>query len=219
MVLWYQRKSSSLSLSFHKTFLGWWSTALNEQLTLIGNAVFVTMDISDVFLAVRFLFSFIYSHADLTLFFPSICCIQLAKCVNYSEGPDSSGIGSTVFFGWFVIVWTWVCSTSCLKMSTNGPNSLFEIRLRYLRHYLNFIILRSVWFQFDLIPYVFLLLLYVPLFHLFIWRGSHSSGVVGLSQRNGTHLQAFGWLLGWSTKSYVHGFSISASQAQTIVAF
>ncbi|CED83969.1 Protein transporter of the TRAM (translocating chain-associating membrane) superfamily [Phaffia rhodozyma] len=78
-----------------------WSYAIN--LTMIGNAVFVTMDISDVFLA-------------------------LAKCVNYSEGPKSSGIASTILFGWFVIVWT------------------------YLRHYLNFIILWSVWFEFDLIP-------------------------------------------------------------------
>ncbi|KAL7416753.1 TLC domain-containing protein [Mrakia frigida] len=78
-----------------------WSYGIN--LTMIGNAVFVTMDLSDVFLAI-------------------------AKSINYAEGPNSSGLGSAVAFTWFVAVWT------------------------YLRHYLNIIILWSVWTEFDLIP-------------------------------------------------------------------
>lgn len=73
---------------------------------MIGNAIFITMDISDVFLAV-------------------------AKCVNYAEGKKSTGFWSTVCFAWFVVVWT------------------------YLRHWLNIRILWSVWYEFDLIPYVF----------------------------------------------------------------
>jgi acyl-CoA-dependent ceramide synthase len=58
-----------------------WSYAVN--LTMIGNAVFITMDVSDVFLAI-------------------------AKCVNYAEGKKSTGFWSTVCFAWFVVVWTYL---------------------------------------------------------------------------------------------------------------
>jgi len=69
------------------------------NLPYVGNAVFITMDWSDVFLS-------------------------LAKCFNYLQMEKTK----TVAFGWFTIVWT------------------------YLRHYLNIIILWSIWTEFDLIP-------------------------------------------------------------------
>ncbi|WVQ74831.1 hypothetical protein IAR50_004438 [Cryptococcus sp. DSM 104548] len=76
--------------------VGW---SYNIYLTYIGVSVFVTMDVSDVFLA-------------------------LAKCVNYV-----SDFWSVPVFAWFIGVWS------------------------YFRHYLNIIILYSVWAQFELIPW------------------------------------------------------------------
>ncbi|WVN90181.1 uncharacterized protein L203_105417 [Cryptococcus depauperatus CBS 7841] len=75
--------------------VGW---SYNIYLTYIGVSIFVTMDISDVFLA-------------------------LAKCVNYV-----SEFWSIPVFASFIFVWT------------------------YFRHYLNLIILYSVYTEFDLIP-------------------------------------------------------------------
>lgn len=72
-------------------------------MTPIGTAVFVTMDLSDSFFAVRpSLFSLLTASAWADL----LLVLQLAKCINYSEGPTSSGLGSAVAFGWFVIVWS-----------------------------------------------------------------------------------------------------------------
>ncbi|KAG8814663.1 hypothetical protein FRC19_001591, partial [Serendipita sp. 401] len=67
--------------------------------TWIGNAVFMTMDWSDVFLA-------------------------LSLCFNYLQMKRTK----TVAFAWFACVWT------------------------YTRHYLNIILLYSVWTEWDLIP-------------------------------------------------------------------
>lgn len=75
-----------------------WSYLFN--LTLIGNAIYLTMDWSDVFLA-------------------------LSKCFNYLQMEKTK----TIAFAWFTCVWS------------------------YLRHYVNLVILYSVWFHFDLIPY------------------------------------------------------------------
>ncbi|KAL0249771.1 hypothetical protein I308_103073 [Cryptococcus tetragattii IND107] len=75
--------------------VGW---SYTFYLTYIGVAVFITMDVSDLFLG-------------------------LAKCVNYV-----SEFYSVPLFAWFTIVWT------------------------YMRHYLNIVILYSVWAHFDLIP-------------------------------------------------------------------
>ncbi|KAF8335050.1 longevity assurance proteins LAG1/LAC1 [Cantharellus anzutake] len=74
-----------------------WSYAIN--LTWIGNAVFLTMDVSDIFLAI-------------------------SKVCNYLRLEKTTN----VIFAFFICVWS------------------------YLRHYLNIIILWSVWTQFDLIP-------------------------------------------------------------------
>ncbi|KAG8862671.1 hypothetical protein FRC20_011114 [Serendipita sp. 405] len=74
-----------------------WSYLTN--LTPIGNAIFLTMDWSDVFLA-------------------------LSKCFNYLQMEKTK----TVAFAWFTGVWT------------------------YTRHYLNIVILYSVWTEWDLIP-------------------------------------------------------------------
>jgi len=74
-----------------------WSYGIS--MTWIGNAVFLTMDVSDVFLAI-------------------------SKICNYLELEKIT----TFAFGFFVCVWT------------------------YLRHYLNIVILWSVWTQFDLVP-------------------------------------------------------------------
>ncbi|THH19865.1 hypothetical protein EW146_g1403 [Bondarzewia mesenterica] len=74
-----------------------WSYGLH--LTLIGNAVYMSMDIPDTFLA-------------------------LSKLLNYM-GYDSV---KTLMFIFFLSIWT------------------------YFRHYLNIVILWSVWKEFDLIP-------------------------------------------------------------------
>ncbi|KIJ56811.1 hypothetical protein M422DRAFT_238409 [Sphaerobolus stellatus SS14] len=81
-----------------------WSYLIN--LTYIGNAVFISMDISDIFLA-------------------------LAKLANYMRIPKYQGIIDTVkgpIFVWFMGVWT------------------------YFRHWLNLVILYSVWYELDLLP-------------------------------------------------------------------
>ncbi|CEL63838.1 hypothetical protein RSOLAG1IB_05602 [Rhizoctonia solani AG-1 IB] len=75
------------------------SSSYVVNLTWIGNAVFITMDVSDVFLA-------------------------LSKIFNYLKMNKTKFVS----FGWFTIVWS------------------------YLRHWLNLVILWSVWFEFDLIP-------------------------------------------------------------------
>ncbi|KAG8914383.1 hypothetical protein FRC01_004100, partial [Tulasnella sp. 417] len=67
--------------------------------TPIGNAVFITMDVSDFFLAI-------------------------SKCLNYLKFDITSAIA----FAWFTCVWT------------------------YTRHWLNWCILWSVYYDFDLIP-------------------------------------------------------------------
>ncbi|CAE7203639.1 unnamed protein product [Rhizoctonia solani] len=74
------------------------SSSYIVNLTWIGNAVFITMDISDIFLS-------------------------LSKIFNYLRMNKTK----VVSFGWFAIVWS------------------------YLRHWLNLVILWSVWFEFDLI--------------------------------------------------------------------
>ncbi|KAF8528669.1 TLC domain-containing protein [Gautieria morchelliformis] len=74
-----------------------WSYLIN--LTPIGNAVFLSMDCSDVFLA-------------------------LAKIFNYLGFERTKNIT----FAWFIGVWT------------------------YFRHWLNLVMLWSVWTEFDLIP-------------------------------------------------------------------
>jgi len=68
------------------------------NMTLTGNIIFLTMDWSDVFLA-------------------------LSKCFNYLQWERTK----TIAFVWFTCFWT------------------------YARHYLNFKILYSHWFEFDLI--------------------------------------------------------------------
>ncbi|KAG8742840.1 hypothetical protein FRC12_015247 [Ceratobasidium sp. 428] len=78
------------------------SSSYMVNLTWIGNAIFITMDVSDVFLA-------------------------LSKIFNYLKMNKTKFIS----FGWFTIVWS------------------------YTRHWLNLVILYSVWFEFDLIPQEF----------------------------------------------------------------
>ncbi|KZT26078.1 longevity assurance proteins LAG1/LAC1 [Neolentinus lepideus HHB14362 ss-1] len=73
-----------------------WSYLIN--LTVIGNAVFVSMDIPDVFLALSIMLNYLQSHFKI------------------------------VSFGGFVLIWT------------------------YFRHYLNLVILWSVYSEFDLMP-------------------------------------------------------------------
>jgi len=87
-------------LVFHHVVALWligWSYLTN--FTLIGNLVFVTMDVSDLFLG-------------------------LAKSLHYLKLRRTS----EVVFGVFVIVWT------------------------YLRHWLNLLMLYSVWTDFDKMP-------------------------------------------------------------------
>lgn len=81
---------------FVTLYLIFWSYVVN--LTYIGVAIFVSMDFSDVFLA-------------------------LSKCVNYVNEPASQPV-----FAVFIAIWT------------------------YFRHYLNLVILWSVWTEFKLIP-------------------------------------------------------------------
>ncbi|KZT62224.1 longevity assurance proteins LAG1/LAC1 [Calocera cornea HHB12733] len=73
-----------------------WSYLAN--LTFIGNAVFVTMDFSDIWLS-------------------------FSKCLNYLKLDRTS----LVSFAWLIIIWT------------------------YMRHFLNWRILWSVWTEFDLV--------------------------------------------------------------------
>ncbi|KAJ7665528.1 TLC domain-containing protein [Mycena rosella] len=74
-----------------------WSYMMN--LTLIGNAIYMSMDIPDMFLA-------------------------FSKLLNYIQWEEAKVVSFVVF----VCIWT------------------------YFRHYLNLVILWSVWTQFDLIP-------------------------------------------------------------------
>ncbi|KAG6336842.1 hypothetical protein ID866_2238 [Astraeus odoratus] len=74
-----------------------WSYLIN--LTLIGNAIFMSMDIPDVFLA-------------------------FSKLLNYMKWERSKSVA----FALFICAWT------------------------YFRHYLNIVVLWSVWTEFDLIP-------------------------------------------------------------------
>ncbi|KAK1236478.1 sphingosine N-acyltransferase lag1 [Marasmius sp. AFHP31] len=74
-----------------------WSYLVN--LTLIGNAVYMSMDIPDAFLA-------------------------FSKVLNYIQWERAKAVSFVVFVG----VWT------------------------YFRHILNFYILWSVWYQYDLVP-------------------------------------------------------------------
>ncbi|KZO93741.1 longevity assurance proteins LAG1/LAC1 [Calocera viscosa TUFC12733] len=73
-----------------------WSYLVN--LTFIGNAVFITMDFSDIWLS-------------------------FSKCLNYMQLDRTS----TVSFIWLICIWT------------------------YMRHWLNWKILWSVWNEFDLV--------------------------------------------------------------------
>jgi acyl-CoA-dependent ceramide synthase len=82
---------------FVTLWLIFWSYLVN--MTYIGNAVFITMDVSDVFLA-------------------------FAKCCNYLKLERTK----TVAFAIFAVVWS------------------------YTRHYLNIVMLYSVWTEFDKIP-------------------------------------------------------------------
>jgi very-long-chain ceramide synthase len=63
------------------------------NLPYVGNAVFITMDWSDVFLSV-----WTYLRTRL----PCADGMQLAKCFNYLQMEKTK----TVAFGWFTIVWT-----------------------------------------------------------------------------------------------------------------
>ncbi|KAI0723276.1 longevity assurance proteins LAG1/LAC1 [Earliella scabrosa] len=74
-----------------------WSYLIN--LTLIGNAVYLSMDLPDAFLG-------------------------LSKLLNYIQYDKTK----TAVFAFFIGVWS------------------------YFRHWLNFVILYSVWFEFDLMP-------------------------------------------------------------------
>ncbi|GAA5882414.1 hypothetical protein JCM1840_000409 [Sporobolomyces johnsonii] len=74
-----------------------WSYMIN--LTMIGTAVFVSMDLPDI-------------------------CLALSKCLNYLDLQHTSEVS----FVFFLCVW------------------------HYMRHYLNLLILSSVWNEYDLIP-------------------------------------------------------------------
>ncbi|BGP13495.1 hypothetical protein JCM10213_000697 [Rhodosporidiobolus nylandii] len=74
-----------------------WSYMIN--LTMIGTAVFVSMDLPDI-------------------------CLAFSKCLNYLDLQRTSEIS----FVFFLVVW------------------------HYMRHYLNLLILHSVWTEYDLIP-------------------------------------------------------------------
>jgi acyl-CoA-dependent ceramide synthase len=104
-----------------------WSYGLH--LTYIGVAIFLTMDISDIFLAVRLLTN---SHemAGLILSWP-----------NASTTSASTGRSSSLPSSW----------ASGREWSTCEYISL---TISYFRHYLNLKILWSVYHEFNLIPYV-----------------------------------------------------------------
>ncbi|KAF8138416.1 TLC domain-containing protein [Boletus edulis] len=86
------------------------------NMTLIGNAVFMSMDIPDVFLAVSIFLSrpFASSH------YPR----QISKILNYLQLTHAKLVAFIVF----LCIWT------------------------YFRHYLNIVMLWSVWYQYDLVP-------------------------------------------------------------------
>ncbi|KAL8277686.1 hypothetical protein RQP46_009959 [Phenoliferia psychrophenolica] len=93
-------RSDYYQLIIHHIVTLWligWSYAIN--LTVIGNSVFISMDIPDIFLAA-------------------------SKCLNYVGLQHTSEVS----FVALLLVWT------------------------YMRHYLNCVILWSVWTEFDLIP-------------------------------------------------------------------
>lgn len=91
-----------------------WSYLVN--MTLMGNAVFLSMDFPDTALAVS-----PYHFQRMMTDFPKV-----SKLLNYMQRE----FAKTVTFAGLLVAWT------------------------YFRIYLNLNILRSIWFEFDLIPCV-----------------------------------------------------------------
>jgi len=96
-----------------------WSYGIN--LTLIGNAVYTSMDIPDTFLA-------------------------LSKLLNYMRMERMK----IVTFVIFMAIWTY--AHHLLSHPTSSPSANHSMRRRYFRHYLNLVILWSVYNEFDLMP-------------------------------------------------------------------
>ena len=104
----------------------------------MGNAVYMSMDIPDVFLAVGLSLLF------LSLIQP-IIIIACAIVFQDSQLPGSHLRQVGCFFGipWHMDVGHIPCSCGSLLTWLCG---------RYFRHYLNIVMLWSVWYEFDLIP-------------------------------------------------------------------
>ncbi|KAH0839876.1 longevity assurance proteins LAG1/LAC1 [Lanmaoa asiatica] len=92
-----------------------WSYLVN--MTLMGNAVYMSMDIPDVFLAI-------------------------SKILNYLQFTRAKLVAFIIF----LCVWTSVMPLVRLCVVINVFCG------RYFRHYLNIVMLWSVWYEFDLIP-------------------------------------------------------------------
>jgi acyl-CoA-dependent ceramide synthase len=130
------------------------------SLTLIGNAIYLTMDWSDVFLAV--------SSTKMTWSPRLLTCVTLVVQVFqlFTNGKDQNDRVCVVH----------LCLDVSLPFSVNHERIVAYLGDdRYLRHYLNLVILWSVWFHFDLIPCVHLSVAFVTLLTCQIYR--HDSKV------------------------------------------
>ena len=78
-------------------------------------------------------------------------------------------------------------------------NKPWQIHVRYFRHFLNIIILYSVWTEFDLIP--------CALFDILPEQSSNAYSLV-LQRDISSLAMAFGWYGGWNTRYSSH-FSFS----------
>lgn len=121
-----------------------WSYVVN--FTPIGNAVFITMDISDAFLAVGFSFpqnwkkmEFMSWHFRVRTSSPNVWTIS-----TLTPHPPLRSHGSPSCGGKLVQV-------RCREMRYWRDTTL---DISYGRHYLNLRILWDVYHDFDLIPYV-----------------------------------------------------------------
>lgn len=70
--------------------------------------------------------------------------MQLSKLLNYIQWHRTK----TATFTVLLVVWTYVFAVQThIYLSSDAAD-------RYFRHWLNWVMLYSVWFEFDLMPYV-----------------------------------------------------------------
>lgn len=112
------------------------SASYTVGLTWIGNAVFITMDVSDAFFSVS---SFPGSRLGVTDIQTLPSSPRFSITLGWT-GPSLSRSGGLQSYGGAFVHRAYTSP----RIEQNG--------FSYTRHWLNFVMLYSVWFEFDLIP-------------------------------------------------------------------